>query len=473
MALSRGELLRPQHGFGYTREDVKMVMAPMALEGKEATWSMGDDTPLAPLARAPRPFYGFFRQRFAQVTNPAIDSLRESCVVSLRTRLGPWPHLLDKHAPLPGLVLPSPFLSLRQMAALHSGVYPMLEELPLAELDCTFPAHGSLEGSLKELRSLAIERVHHGIRILLLSDRAASAQTLPIPMAMVTGAVHHALVKAGLRTRVGLAVEAGDCRDPHHMAVLIGYGAGAVCPWLALQTAHDLAADRGEISLLKALDTGLAKIMSKMGISVLDSYRAAQLFDIIGLDDGIVEWCFPGSPSPIKGSGFLEIEAAIRRSWVGQEKAAELPDYGWVRFRRDQRSEPHEWEPQRTKQLQIAVGSARATAPAVAEVPSPLQAWSAFTSLSEEHAPTALRDLLDFRPAGPATLGLSGRAAQQPGSALRLQRHVAGVHQPGGAHTITLAMNQLGGRSNTGEGGEDPAAYAGIPDDLRRFSATE
>ena len=218
----------------------------MALEGKEATWSMGDDTPIAPLAHAPRPLYGFFRQRFAQVTNPAIDSLRESCVVSLRTRLGPWPHLLDKHAPLPGLVLPSPFLSLRQMAALHQGAYPMQEELPLAKLDCTFAADGSLEGSLKELRSRAIELVRQGIRILLLSDRSASTETLPIPMAMATGAVHHALVKAGLRTKVGLAVEAGDCRDVHHTAVLIGYGAGAVCPWLALQTARNLAGDEGE-----------------------------------------------------------------------------------------------------------------------------------------------------------------------------------------------------------------------------------
>ncbi len=144
------EITRLQRSFGYTREDVKMVVAPMALESKEATWSMGDDTPIAPLAHTPRPLYGFFRQRFAQVTNPAIDSLRESCVVSLRTRLGPWPHLLDKHAPLPGLVLPSPFLSLGQMAALHQGEYAMRDELPLAELDCTFPSSGSLEGSLKE-----------------------------------------------------------------------------------------------------------------------------------------------------------------------------------------------------------------------------------------------------------------------------------------------------------------------------------
>ncbi|HEX8811618.1 MAG TPA: glutamate synthase central domain-containing protein, partial [Terracidiphilus sp.] len=146
--LSQDEVTRLQRSFGYTREDLKVVVAPMALEGKEATWSMGDDTPIAPLARSPRPLYGFFRQRFAQVTNPAIDSLRESCVVSLRTRLGPWPHLLDKHAPLPGLVLPSPFLSLGQMAALHQGTYPLNEDSPLASLDCTFAQDGSLEGTI-------------------------------------------------------------------------------------------------------------------------------------------------------------------------------------------------------------------------------------------------------------------------------------------------------------------------------------
>ena len=132
-SLDKDELTRLQRGFGYTREEVKMVVTPMAMESKEAVWSMGDDTPIAPLARAPRPLYGFFRQRFAQVTNPPIDSLRESCVVSLRTRLGPWPHLLDKHAPLPGLVLPSPFLSLGQMAALHEGTYALRDELPLAQ----------------------------------------------------------------------------------------------------------------------------------------------------------------------------------------------------------------------------------------------------------------------------------------------------------------------------------------------------
>jgi glutamate synthase (ferredoxin) len=461
---SKEEITQVQRSFGYSREEIKMVVAPMALESKDATWSMGDDTPIAPLARTPRPLYGFFRQRFAQVTNPAIDSLRESCVVSLRTRLGPWPHLLDKHAPLPGLVLPSPFLSLGQMEALHQGTYPLHEELPLALLDCTFAPDGSLEGAVDDLGGLAIELVREGVRILLMTDRAASAQALPIPMAMATGAVHHALVKAGLRTKVGLALEAGDCRDLHHAAVLIGYGAGAVCPWLALQTARVLAGEDGEAGMLKALRSGLAKVMSKMGISVLDSYRAAQLFDILGLEAAVVDRCFPGTPSPLGGRGFSEIEAAIRASWTGELDNSELPDYGWVRFRRDEGAELHIWEPQRTRLLQVAVGAAKATVQAAPTAPSHAEAWSAFAGAGKEREPAVLRDLLDFCAAGPR---LSVYQVEQKSSLAR--RFVSsamslGSISPEAHETITLAMNQLGGRSNTGEGGEDPNAYRGEPD---------
>src|SRR5271157_1668927 len=462
--LSEDEVSRLQRGFGYTREDLKMVVAPMALEGKEATWSMGDDTPIAPLARTPRPLYGFFRQRFAQVTNPAIDSLRESCVVSLRTRLGPWPHLLDKHAPLPGLVLPSPFLSLGQMAALYQGSYPMREDLPLARLDCTFAQDGSLQGAIDRLCNDAVKLVGDGIRILLLSDRSASPQALPIPMAMATGAVHHALVKGGLRTKAGLALEAGDCRDVHHAAVLIGYGAGAVCPWLALQTARNLGGENGEAGLLKALQSGIAKVMSKMGISVLDSYRAAQLFDILGLDAAVVERCFCGSPSPLGGWGFSELESAIRASWSAEHSSSELPDYGWVRFRRDDRAESHMWEPQRTRHLQLAVGAAKGAAQATANAPSQAEAWSAFKGAGEEREPAVLRDLLEFRPAGPR---LSVYQVEQRNSLAK--RFVSsamslGSLSPEAHQTITIAMNQLGGRSNTGEGGEDPTAYHPEPD---------
>jgi glutamate synthase (NADPH/NADH) large chain len=461
-ALPKDQLVRLQRGFGFTREEVKMVVAPMALESKEPVWSMGDDTPLAALARTPRPLYGFFRQRFAQVTNPPIDSLRESCVVSLRTRLGPWPHLLDKHAPLPGLVLPSPFLSLGQMAALHQGTYSLRDELPLAHLDCTFSADGSLKQALLEIQQSAVTLVQGGARILLMTDRAVGEQVLPIPMALATGAVHHALVKAGLRTRVGLALETGDCRDVHHAAVLIGYGAGCVCPWLALETARSLAdGEDVETRLLKTLDSGLAKVMSKMGISVLDSYRAAQLFDVLGLDSEITDLCFPGTASPIGGQNFAAIEAAVRASWATEADGGDLPDYGWVRFRRADGSEPHTWQPQRTRDLQVAVGVARATTQAAVALP-PADAWVAYARAADEREPAVLRDLLQIKSAGPK-LEL---AEVEPPSSL-VKRFIAsamslGSLSPEAHRTITAAMNQLGARSNTGEGGEDPAAY--LPD---------
>jgi glutamate synthase (ferredoxin) len=457
-ALEKDELIRLQRGFGYTREEVKMVVGPMAFESKEAVWSMGDDTPIAALAHTPRPLYGFFRQRFAQVTNPPIDSLREACVVSLRTRLGPWPHLLDKHAPVPGLTLPSPFLSLGQMASLHEGTYPLREELPLAHLNCTFTDDSTLKQAVLELQEKAVALVSGGVRALLMTDRTACAQVLPIPMAMATGAVHHALIRAGLRTTVGLVVEAGDCRDVHHAAVLIGYGAGSVSPWLALQTARALAGDEGETRLLHTFDAGIAKIMSKMGISVLDSYRFAQLFDVLGLDSEITDLCFPGTSSPIGGQSFADVEAGIRSAWTAEPDGPELPDYGWVRFRRADRAEPHNWQPQRTRDLQVAVGAAR-TQTQTAVALAPAEAWTKFATAYTSPQAAVLRDLLEVKAAGPA-LELSD--VEAPSSLVK--RFIAsamslGSLSPEAHQTITVAMNTLGARSNTGEGGEDPAAY--------------
>ena len=463
------QLEAAQRRFGYTREDVKMILQPMALDGKDAVWSMGDDTALAFFARAPRPLYGYFRQRFAQVTNPAIDPLRESCVISLHTRLGPWSHLLDKNAPLPGLSMASPLLSLGQVQALRAGAHPHREELPVAELACTFPAGSTLLEGLDTLCAQACETVKNGTAILLLSDRSAHADNLPIPMAMATGAVHQALVEAGLRTRTGLAVEAGDCRDTHHAAVLIGYGAGVVCPWLALETARSFARpgeDPGaaEARMLKSFGAGLAKIMSKMGISVVDSYRGAHLFDSLGLHASVVDRCFPGTPAPLSGIGFAEIEAALRAVQAGASQTepptADLPDYGWVRFRKTQNAELHLWQPPSVKALQTVVGSARGMSASG-------DSRGAFSSYSHdvlEREPSMLRDLLEIRPAGPE---LSLAEVETPAS---LCRHFVssamslGSLSPEAHQTITAAMNLLGTRSNTGEGGEDRAVYRVMPE---------
>ncbi len=462
-SLEKDDLTRLQRGFGYTKEEVKMVVGPMALESKEAIWSMGDDTPIAALAHTPRPLYGFFRQRFAQVTNPPIDSLRESCVVSLRTRLGPWPHLLDKHAPVPGLTLPSPFLSLGQMAALHEGVYPLREQLPLAHLNCTFADDATLKQAVLDLQEKAVALVSGGVRALLMTDRTACDHVLPIPMAMATGAVHHALIQAGLRTKVGLVVEAGDCRDVHHAAVLIGYGAGSVSPWLALQTARALAGEEGESRLLHAFDAGIAKIMSKMGISVLDSYRFAQLFDVLGLDAGdhrsLLPWhrvahgrpklcrhrsgnsLRPGSPSPKSPifpttAGYVSVAPSVSEPHT--LGAATYARFAGCRRRRTSAHAGRLWRWLRQRRGRITPSATAGQEPAV------------------------LRDLLQINAAGPA-LDL---AEVEPPQSL-VKRFIAsamslGSLSPEAHQTITIAMNMLGARSNTGEGGEDPAAY--MPD---------
>jgi glutamate synthase (NADPH/NADH) large chain len=469
------EVQQSQRNFGYTKEDVRMVLQPMATEGKDAVWSMGDDTPLAYLAKAPRPLYAYFRQRFAQVTNPAIDPLREACVVSLHTRMGPWSHLLDKHAPLRGMALLSPFISLGKMQALRQGKYPHNDELRLKELKAVFSANYSLETGIEALCANAIELVKNGTQILVISDRHATREDLPIPMAIAVSSVHLALVKAGIRTHVGLVAEAGDVRDVHHAAVLVGYGAGAICPWLALETARLTAAEgenpqTPEKKMLKAFDAGMAKIMSKMGVSVVDSYRGAYQFDILGLSHAVVDRCFPETPNPLGGIGFDELEKQIRGVWGAAEKPAvadakrdDLPDYGWVKFRRADVSEPHGWQPSHVKALQSVVGSAR-NVPLPAD---PKAAFQIYTKAAEEHDPNVLRDLLEIRPAGPE---LSLDSVESPKTMYK--RFIASAMSLGSlspeAHTtITMAMNMLGGKSNTGEGGEDSDVYRTHPGNRR------
>jgi glutamate synthase domain-containing protein 2/glutamate synthase domain-containing protein 1/glutamate synthase domain-containing protein 3 len=470
--LGVAELNRLQHRFGFTREDVRMILAPMAAEGKDAVWSMGDDTAVAPLARAPRPLYAFFRQRFAQVTNPPIDPLREAVVLKMHTRLGPWPHIFELRGRLPGLSLRSPLITLAQMHALKHGEHAQAATMPHAILNCVYSPDTALEVAVDILATRAVELVAGGASLLLLTDRGASPDTLPVPMAMATGAVHNALTKAGVRAEVGLAVEAGDCREIHHVAVLLGMGAGAVCPWLALETARDLQSEQGEENLLRALELGLAKVMSKMGISVVDSYRSAHLFDAIGLSQAVVDKCFPGVPAPIGGYGFEQIDAHVRQLWVADPapdepaegsgavvsatQVRDLPDYGFVRFRKAEEAESHGWQPQIVRALQTVVGSTKQGA-ALALTP-----FASFAAQTVDSTPTHLRDLLEIRPAGPE-LALD---QVEPGEAIN-RRFIAsamsfGSLSPEAHQTITQAMNLLGARSNTGEGGEDPAVYAPV-----------
>ena len=471
-ALAASELNRLQHRFGYTREDVRMILQPMATDGKDAVWSMGDDTSIAPLARAPRPLYAFFRQRFAQVTNPPIDPLRETVVLQMHTRLGPWPHIFELREPLPGLSLRSPILSLGQMHALTQGQHPQAEKMPHAVLHCLYSPYTTLEIAIDILAQRAIELVANGASLLILTDRGATPDALPVPMAMAAGAVHLGLTKAGVRAEIGIAVDAADCREIHHVAVLLGLGVGAICPWLALETARDLNPEHGEENLLHALELGLAKVMSKMGISVVDSYRGAHLFDAIGIAQHVVDKCFAGAPAPIGGIGFTEIENYVRLLWSAEPvieppadngpaefSAApirELPDYGFVRFRKADEAESHSWQPTTVRALQTVVGSTKQGA-ALALTP-----FATFAAQAVEAEPSHLRDLLEIRPAGPEL------ALDQIAPADTVTRNFVasamsfGSLSPEAHQTITEAMNMLGARSNTGEGGEDPAVYTPV-----------
>ncbi|WP_109484728.1 glutamate synthase large subunit [Occallatibacter savannae] len=462
------ELNRLQHRFGYTREDVRMILQPMATDGKDAVWSMGDDTSIAPLARAPRPLYAFFRQRFAQVTNPPIDPLRENVVFQMHTRLGPWPHILELREPLPGLSLRSPILSLGQMHALVEGHHPQAEKMPHAILHCLYSPESTLEVAVDILAERAIELVREGASLLILTDRGADARAIPVPMAMAAGAVHLALTKAGVRAEVGIAVEAADAREIHHVAVLLGLGVGAVCPWLALETARSLNPEHGEENLLHALEHGLAKVMSKMGISVVDSYRGAHLFDAIGIAQHVVDKCFAGVPAPIGGVGYVEIENYVRQLWsaklVGEGQPGEgtaepanvreLPDYGFVRFRKADEAESHGWQPTTVRALQTVVGSTKQGA-ALALAP-----FATFSAQAVEPQPANLRDLLEISPAGPEVAVDQVAAADTITRTFIASAMSFGSLSPEAHQTITEAMNVLGGRSNTGEGGEDPSVYA-------------
>jgi glutamate synthase (NADPH/NADH) large chain len=445
--------------WGLTREDVRYTLAPMYEEGTSAVWSMGDDTPIPPLARAPRSVYDFLRQRFAQVTNPAMDSIRESRVMSLRCALGPLPSL-SPSAPLPPLLeLESPVLDGFQMKAIQRSDRPRA-----TTLSCTMEAQeGGLLRGLDALEAEAVASVRAGARLLVLSDRHRAPSTLPLPMALAVGSVHRRLLDAGLRGRVGLVAEAGDCWDVHHLAVLLGFGAGAVHPWLALEVADEDGGEAGPGRTLAALETALKKVMAKMGISTVASYRGARLFDVLGLAPELADRAFRGAPNALGGLGAAAVEAEILAraggaAWEGDD----LPDHGRLRYRRRGVTERHAWDPALVRLFQSSVGSSRKS-----DEPDPA-AWGRFVGEVGGTEPSDLRDLLDMvsdRPPLPAE-------EVEPASAL-VQRFVSaamslGALSPEAHQALTLAMNRLGARSNTGEGGEDPAWYRTAPGATRR-----
>ncbi len=449
-AASDAERAARQLAFGWSFEDLRYVVEPMGGTGQDAVWSMGDDTPIPPLARVPPGLYAYLRQRFAQVTNPPIDPLRETLVMSLRMHLGRRGSLLaDRPAGLPLVRNEHPVLLAEEMVALRT-----VAGVQAVTLDATWGAAGSpeaLRAALEGLCRSAGRAVRQGARILVLSDRAADHARAPVPMLLAVGAVHQHLLRKRLRTRLGLVAEAGDVWDVHHFAALIGYGAEAVHPWLALESVQAQAAgDDRAATFRAAAEKGLLKILSKMGISTLSSYCGAQIFEALGLGAEVIDRCFTGTVSTIGGIGFAEIAEDVlarQRAAYPDTPAPEavLPDHGRVRYRRD--GEDHGWSPPLVRAMQDAVATGTP------------QAYDAFRARVAARPPASPRDLLALRPGTPVPLD-----EVEPADAIR-RRFVStamslGALSPEAHRTLAVGMNRVGARSNSGEGGEDPDTYA-------------
>jgi glutamate synthase domain-containing protein 2/glutamate synthase domain-containing protein 3 len=473
-------VLRLQQVFGYGAEDLRLVIDPMGSTGGDPVWSMGDDTPIPPLSAVPPGLYAYFRQRFAQVTNPPIDSLRESMVMSLRMHLGRrGSPLLERPSYARMLRLEHPILLAEEMSALRN-----VAGFSTVTLDAVWdPAKGGsgLKSALTGLRRAAERAARRGAHILVISDRGASERRAPIPMLMALGAVRQHLVHVGLRARVGLVAEAGDAFDIHHFATLIGYGAEAVHPWLALETvgAHrgaptsdGFSAEETRERYRTAAEKGLLKILSKMGISTLSSYCGAQVFEALGLGNEIITSCFAGTASPIGGIGFEEVaEDVLARhaKAFALEEVPSLSDYGRARFRKD--GEDHGWAPPIVVALQQAVGRTGKTGRTARNSSGDSEGAEAADETSSNYRnflakngmrrPAGPRDLLGFRPQDSVPLD-----EVEPAEEIR-RRFVSsamslGALSPEAHATLSVAMNRMGARSNSGEGGEDPVNYHGF-----------
>ena len=471
---SEGTLLDRQQAFGMTQEDLKFLIAPMAANGEEAIGSMGNDSPLAVLSDKNKPLYNYFKQLFAQVTNPPIDPIREAIVMSLNSFIGPKPNLLDINQVNPPMRLEvsQPVLNFADMAKLRDISKHTNGKFRSHTLDITYPLAWGREGVQAKLASLcaeAVDAIKIGHNILIISDRAISATQVAIPALLALSAIHQHLVIEGLRTTVGLVVETGTAREVHHFGVLAGYGAEAVHPYLAMETLAsickdlpgDLSADKAIYNYVKAVGKGLSKIMSKMGVSTYMSYCGAQLFEAIGLSTDTVEKYFTGTPSRVEGISVFEIaEEAIRmhKAAYGTDPvlANRLDTGGEYAWRA--RGEEHMWTPDAIAKLQH---STRANN------------WNTYKEYaqlindqSKRHM--TLRGLFEFK-IDPA----KAIPIDQVESAKEIvKRFATGAMSLGSisteAHaTLAVAMNRIGGKSNTGEGGEDPARYRnelkGIP----------
>ena len=471
---SQTSLLDRQQAFGYTQEDIKFLMSPMAANGEEATGSMGNDSPLAVLSNKNKPLYNYFKQLFAQVTNPPIDPIREAIVMSLVSFIGPKPNLLDINQVNPPMRLEvnQPVLNNADMQKLRDIESHTQGKFKSYTLDITYPlawGHEGVEAKLASLCAEAVDAIKDGKNILIVSDRAISATQVAIPALLALSAIHQHLVKEGLRTTAGLVVETGSAREVHHFAVLAGYGAEAVHPYLAIETLAelfrglpgDLSLEKAVYNYTKAIGKGLSKIMSKMGVSTYMSYCGAQLFEAIGLSRETIAKFFTGTASQVEGMGVFEIaEEALRMhraAFSDDPVLANMLDAGGEYAWRV-RGEDHMWTPDAIAKLQH---STRANN------------WNTYKEFAQlindqNRRHMTLRGLFEFKIDPSKAIAID---EVEPAKEI-VKRFATGAMSLGSisteAHaTLAVAMNRIGGKSNTGEGGEDPARYRqelkGIP----------
>ncbi|MEU5978941.1 glutamate synthase large subunit [Streptomyces sp. NPDC047315] len=463
---THASVTRRQQTFGYTEEELRVLLAPMARAGMEPIGSMGTDSPIAAISARPRLLFDYFTQLFAQVTNPPLDAIREELVTSLHSSLGPGGNLLaPTAASCRSVTLPFPVIDNDELAKLihinADGDMPGMKAATISGLYRVGGGHVDLAARLDAVCAEVDTAIEDGARLIVLSDRHSDAEHAPIPSLLLTSAVHHHLIRTKQRTHVGLLVEAGDVREVHHVALLIGYGAAAVNPYLAMESVEDLVRagtfidgiepEQAIRNLIYALGKGVLKVMSKMGISTVASYRGAQVFEAIGLDEGFVEQYFHGTASKISGAGLAVIadEVAARHAkaypasgLAPAHRALEIGgEYQWRR-----EGEPHLFDPETVFRLQHSTRSGR------------YDVFKQYTQRVNEQS----ERLMTLR-------GLFGFAADrtpvpldevEPVSEI-VKRFSTGAMSYGSisreAHeTLAIAMNRLGGKSNTGEGGEDP-----------------
>ena len=472
------QLLDRQQAFGYSQEDLKFLMAPMAQTGEEAVGSMGNDSPLAVLSNKNKVLYNYFKQLFAQVTNPPIDSIRENMVMSLVSFIGPKPNLLDTNNinPPMRLEVSQPILDFDDITKIRHIEHYTGGKFRTHELDICYPLAWGKEGIEARLASLcaeAVDAVKSGFNILIVSDRQVSQEFVAIPALLATSTIHHHLVQKGLRTSAGLVVETGSARETHHFALLAGYGAEAVHPYLAMETlakmseglAGDLSAEKAIKNYVKAVGKGLQKVMSKMGISTYMSYTGSQIFEAIGLSEELVKKYFQGTASNVGGIGIFDVaEEAIKMHRLAFSEDPVLKNMldagGEYAYRI--RGEDHMWTPDSIAKLQHSTR--------LGPEKGGYQTFKEYANLINDQSRRhmTLRGLFEFKLDPSKAIDVS---EVEPAKEI-VKRFATGAMSLGSisteAHaTLAVAMNRIGGKSNTGEGGEDQNRYKnelkGIP----------